>query len=33
MQKHPFKNPKAAIKKLSEYAENTLHKDKRINIR
>ena len=29
----PVKNPKAEIKKLSEYAKNTLQKDKRINIR
>ena len=27
------KNPKAEIKKLSDYAKNTLQKDKRINIR
>jgi predicted DNA binding CopG/RHH family protein len=27
------KNPKAEIKKLREYARNTLQKDKRINIR
>ena len=29
----PVKNPKAEIKKLQEYARNTLQKDKRINIR
>lgn len=29
----PVKNPKAEIKKLREYARNTLQKDKRINIR
>ena len=29
----PIKNPKAEIKKLGEYAKNTLQKDKRINIR
>ena len=29
----PIKNPKAEIKKLREYARNTLQKDKRINIR
>jgi predicted DNA binding CopG/RHH family protein len=29
----PVKNPKQEIKKLREYATNTLHKDKRINIR
>ncbi len=29
----PIKNPKAEIKKLREYAKNTLQKDKRINIR
>lgn len=29
----PTKNPKAEIKKLREYARNTLQKDKRINIR
>ena len=29
----PIKNPKAEIKKLGEYARNTLQKDKRINIR
>jgi|PlaIllAssembly_1097288.scaffolds.fasta_scaffold520397_2 predicted DNA binding CopG/RHH family protein len=29
----PVKNPTAEIKKLSEYAKNTLQKDKRINIR
>lgn len=29
----PVKNPKREIKKLSEYARNTLLKDKRINIR
>lgn len=27
------KNPKTEIRKLSEYAKNTLQKDKRINIR
>ena len=27
------KNPKTEIKKLSDYAKNTLQKDKRINIR
>jgi len=29
----PIKNRKAEIKKLREYARNTLQKDKRINIR
>lgn len=29
----PVKNPRAEIKKLCEYAKNTLQKDKRINIR
>ncbi|MBI5756510.1 MAG: antitoxin [Nitrospirae bacterium] len=29
----PVKNPKREIKKLQEYARNTLQKDKRINIR
>jgi predicted DNA binding CopG/RHH family protein len=29
----PIKNPKAEIKKLREYAKNTLQKNKRINIR
>jgi len=29
----PIKNPKAEIKKLRQYARNTLQKDKRINIR
>jgi predicted DNA binding CopG/RHH family protein len=29
----PIKNPKAEVKKLREYARNTLQKDKRINIR
>jgi len=29
----PVKNPKMEIKKLQEYARNTLQKDKRINIR
>jgi predicted DNA binding CopG/RHH family protein len=29
----PIKNPKAEIKKLREYARNTLQKNKRINIR
>ncbi|MCL0042638.1 hypothetical protein M1N77_02480 [Thermodesulfovibrionales bacterium] len=29
----PVKNPKVEIKKLREYARNTLQKDKRINIR
>jgi predicted DNA binding CopG/RHH family protein len=29
----PVKNPKKEIKKLKEYARNTLQKDKRINIR
>ncbi|MBF0554430.1 MAG: antitoxin [Nitrospirae bacterium] len=29
----PVKNQKREIKKLSEYARNTLLKDKRINIR
>jgi predicted DNA binding CopG/RHH family protein len=29
----PVKNPKQEIKKLHEYARNTLQKDKRINIR
>ena len=29
----PVKNPKQEIKKLKEYARNTLQKDKRINIR
>ena len=29
----PIKNPKAEIKKLREYARNTLQKDKRINIK
>ena len=29
----PVKNPKAEIKKLRQYARNTLQKDKRINIR
>jgi len=29
----PIRNPKAEIKKLREYAKNTLQKDKRINIR
>lgn len=29
----PVKNQKTEIKKLSEYAKNTLQKDKRINIR
>lgn len=29
----PVKNQKAEIEKLSEYAKNTLQKDKRINIR
>lgn len=29
----PIKNTKAEIKKLREYARNTLQKDKRINIR
>ena len=28
-----IKNPKAEMKKLREYARNTLQKDKRINIR
>jgi len=29
----PIKNSKSEIKKLREYARNTLQKDKRINIR
>jgi predicted DNA binding CopG/RHH family protein len=29
----PVKNPKQEIKKLQRYAQNTLQKDKRINIR
>jgi len=29
----PIKNPKKEIKRLKEYARNTLQKDKRINIR
>jgi len=29
----PIKKPRAEIKKLGEYARNTLQKDKRINIR
>jgi predicted DNA binding CopG/RHH family protein len=29
----PVKNQKSEIKKLQEYARNTLQKDKRINIR
>lgn len=29
----PIKNPQVEIKKLREYAKNTLQKDKRINIR
>ena len=29
----PIKNPKAEIRKLREYARNTLQKDRRINIR
>ena len=29
----PVKNSKQEIRKLSEYAKNTLQKDKRINIR
>jgi predicted DNA binding CopG/RHH family protein len=29
----PIKKPRAEIKKLREYARNTLQKDKRINIR
>ncbi len=29
----PIKNPKKEIKKLQQYAKNTLQKDKRINIR
>jgi len=29
----PVKNPKKEIKKLQQYAKNTLQKDKRINIR
>ena len=29
----PIKNPRSEIKKLGEYARNTLQKDKRINIR
>jgi predicted DNA binding CopG/RHH family protein len=29
----PVKNQKQEIKKLAEYAKNTLRKDKRINIR
>lgn len=29
----PVKNPKQEIKKLQNYARNTLQKDKRINIR
>jgi len=29
----PIKKPKSEMKKLSEYARNTLLKDKRINIR
>jgi predicted DNA binding CopG/RHH family protein len=29
----PVKNPKREIKRLQEYARNTLQKDKRINIR
>lgn len=29
----PVKSPKKEINKLSEYARNTLRKDKRINIR
>ena len=29
----PVKNPKGEIKKLKQYARNTLKKDKRINIR
>ncbi|MBI5745807.1 MAG: antitoxin [Nitrospirae bacterium] len=29
----PVKNPKQEIRKLREYARNTLQKDKRINIR
>jgi len=29
----PVKNPKKEIKKLKEYAQKTLQKDKRINIR
>ena len=30
---NPVKNPKQEIRKLREYAKNTLQKDKRINIR
>ena len=29
----PVKNPKKEIKRLQQYARNTLQKDKRINIR
>ncbi|MCU0595218.1 MAG: antitoxin [Desulfobacterota bacterium] len=29
----PVRNPKKEIKKLKDYARNTLQKDKRINIR
>jgi predicted DNA binding CopG/RHH family protein len=29
----PVKNPRKEMKKLKEYARNTLQKDKRINIR
>ncbi len=29
----PVKNPKEEVKKLQQYARNTLQKDKRINIR
>jgi predicted DNA binding CopG/RHH family protein len=29
----PVKNPKKEIKRLQQYAKNTLQKDKRINIR
>ena len=29
----PVKNPKREIKRLQQYARNTLQKDKRINIR
>jgi len=29
----PVKNPKREIKKLQQYARNTIQKDKRINIR
>jgi len=29
----PVKNPKSEINKLSDYARNTMKKDKRINIR